>query len=151
MATFEEFVQTELPKRPFTEVDGTSGQVLCRSGNPLHPLNPLNPANQVYYVAPAPEPARYSSEAGAGRDSARLECAPGRDDSRDSGGWVMFRRVAARRKFSSSATATKARRCWSSKSCPDIGPCLASSDIAFDDPGCKVVNRLFLLRIRRIP
>ncbi|WP_405124299.1 hypothetical protein [Pseudomonas alloputida] len=55
------------------------------TGNPLHPLNPLNPANQVYYVAPAPEPARHCSEAGAGRDdSARLvDCSP----SRDSGGW----------------------------------------------------------------
>ena len=38
MPSFEEFVQTELPKRPFTDADGTSGQVLCRSGNPLHPL-----------------------------------------------------------------------------------------------------------------
>ena len=29
---------------------------------------------------------------------------------RDSGGWVMFSRTAARRKFSSSATATNARK-----------------------------------------
>lgn len=54
------------------------------TGNPLHPLNPLNPASQVYYVAPAPEPARHCSEAGAGRAvSDRFECAP----DRDSGGW----------------------------------------------------------------
>ena len=38
MPTFEEFVQTELPKRPFTTADGTSGQVLARSGNPTHTL-----------------------------------------------------------------------------------------------------------------
>lgn len=49
-----------------------------------NPLHPLNPASQVYYVAPAPEPARYCSEAGAGRsDSDRFDCSP----SRDSGGW----------------------------------------------------------------
>ncbi|MCO7058282.1 hypothetical protein [Pseudomonas juntendi] len=72
---------------PSSTAVGSSSSPDPITGNPLHPLNPLNPANQVYYVAPAPEPARYSSEAGAGRDSARLECAPGRDDSRDSGGW----------------------------------------------------------------
>lgn len=38
MPTFEEFVQTELPKRPFAEVDGAPGQVLARSGNVSHPL-----------------------------------------------------------------------------------------------------------------
>ncbi len=35
MATFEEFVQTELPKRPFCASDGLPGQVLTRSANPL--------------------------------------------------------------------------------------------------------------------
>lgn len=35
MATFEEFVQLELPKRLFTEGDGTPGQMLVRSNNPL--------------------------------------------------------------------------------------------------------------------
>lgn len=38
MTTFNEFVQTELPKRPFTETDGAAGQVLVRSGNASHPL-----------------------------------------------------------------------------------------------------------------
>ena len=38
MPTFEEFIATELPKRPFTEADGESGQVLARSGNVTHPL-----------------------------------------------------------------------------------------------------------------
>ena len=35
MPTFEEFVQTELPTRPFVSTDGTAGQVLVRSSNPL--------------------------------------------------------------------------------------------------------------------
>lgn len=35
MPTFEEFVQVELPKRPFTNTDGAPGQVLLRSNNPL--------------------------------------------------------------------------------------------------------------------
>ena len=35
MPTFEEFVQTELPTRPFVATDGAAGQVLMRSSNPL--------------------------------------------------------------------------------------------------------------------
>lgn len=35
MPTFEEFVQVELPKRPFCGADGLPGQVLVRSSNPL--------------------------------------------------------------------------------------------------------------------
>lgn len=35
MATFQDFVQEELPKRVFTPADGTAGQVPVRSGNPL--------------------------------------------------------------------------------------------------------------------
>jgi hypothetical protein len=34
MPTFEEFVQIELPKRPFCAGDGLPGQVLVRSSNP---------------------------------------------------------------------------------------------------------------------
>ena len=34
MPTFEEFVQTELPLRPFVGSDGMAGQVLMRSMNP---------------------------------------------------------------------------------------------------------------------
>lgn len=37
MADFVQFVQTELPKRPFTEADGPSGWLLARSNNPLAP------------------------------------------------------------------------------------------------------------------
>jgi hypothetical protein len=37
MPTFEEFVQTELPKRPFADVDGAPGQVLARSSRPERP------------------------------------------------------------------------------------------------------------------
>ena len=37
MPTFEEFVQTELPLRPFVSTDGVAGQVLVRSANPLAP------------------------------------------------------------------------------------------------------------------
>lgn len=37
MPTFEEFVQTELPKRPFADVDGAPGQVLARSNRPERP------------------------------------------------------------------------------------------------------------------
>lgn len=37
MPTFEEFVQTELPLRPFVATDGAAGQVLVRSSNPLAP------------------------------------------------------------------------------------------------------------------
>ncbi len=37
MPTFEEFVQIELPKRPFTAEDGAAGQVLVRSGNAGRP------------------------------------------------------------------------------------------------------------------
>jgi hypothetical protein len=32
MASFNDFVQQELPKRPFTEIDGSEGQVLVRRG-----------------------------------------------------------------------------------------------------------------------
>lgn len=34
MATFADFVQTELPKRPFTDADGEEGQILVRSNRP---------------------------------------------------------------------------------------------------------------------
>jgi hypothetical protein len=37
MAGFNDFIQTELPLRPFTRTDGTAGQVLVRSNNPLAP------------------------------------------------------------------------------------------------------------------
>ena len=37
MATFNDFVQTELPLRPFVAVDGNAGQTLVRSTNPLAP------------------------------------------------------------------------------------------------------------------
>ena len=37
MATFNDFVQTELPLRPFVATDGTAGQTLVRSSNPLAP------------------------------------------------------------------------------------------------------------------
>ena len=35
--TFNDFVQIELPKRPFAEVDGAPGQVLARSNRPERP------------------------------------------------------------------------------------------------------------------
>ncbi len=35
--TFNDFVQIELPKRPFAEHDGASGQVLARSNRPERP------------------------------------------------------------------------------------------------------------------
>ena len=35
MANFEEFVQAELPTRPFVGSDGAAGQILVRSNNPL--------------------------------------------------------------------------------------------------------------------
>jgi hypothetical protein len=35
MSGFNDFVSTELPKRPFTSGDGTAGQMLVRSTNPL--------------------------------------------------------------------------------------------------------------------
>lgn len=35
MPTFNDFVQTELPLRPFTATDGAAGQKLARSTNPL--------------------------------------------------------------------------------------------------------------------
>ena len=35
--TFADFVQIELPKRPFAEVDGAPGQVLARSNRPERP------------------------------------------------------------------------------------------------------------------
>jgi len=35
--TFNDFVQIELPKRPFTETDGAPGQVLVRSNRPERP------------------------------------------------------------------------------------------------------------------
>lgn len=35
--TFADFVQTELPKRPFAEEDGAPGQVLARSNRPERP------------------------------------------------------------------------------------------------------------------
>lgn len=35
--TFADFVQVELPKRPFAEVDGAAGQVLARSNRPERP------------------------------------------------------------------------------------------------------------------
>lgn len=35
--TFADFVQTELPKRPFADVDGAPGQVLIRSDRPERP------------------------------------------------------------------------------------------------------------------
>lgn len=35
MTGFTDFVTTELPKRPFTAGDGTPGQILVRSSNPL--------------------------------------------------------------------------------------------------------------------
>lgn len=35
--TFADFVQTELPKRPFAETDGAPGQVLARSNRPERP------------------------------------------------------------------------------------------------------------------
>lgn len=35
--TFNDFIQTELPKRPFTDVDGSPGQVLVRSSRPERP------------------------------------------------------------------------------------------------------------------
>jgi hypothetical protein len=35
MTGFTDFVQTELPKRPFVAADGAAGQVLVRSTNPL--------------------------------------------------------------------------------------------------------------------
>ena len=38
MATFEEFVQIEMPKRPFVEGDGVPGQIPVRSNNVDHPL-----------------------------------------------------------------------------------------------------------------
>jgi len=34
MADFNEFVQLELPKRPFVSSDGVPGQILVRSNNP---------------------------------------------------------------------------------------------------------------------
>ena len=37
MANFNDFVQTELPLRPFVKDDGVPGQVLVRSGNTLAP------------------------------------------------------------------------------------------------------------------
>lgn len=36
-ATFNDFIQDELPKRPFTEADGAAGQVLVRSSRPERP------------------------------------------------------------------------------------------------------------------
>lgn len=38
MPTFEEFIATELPKRPFASNDGSPGQVLARSIEVSHPL-----------------------------------------------------------------------------------------------------------------
>lgn len=35
--TFNDFIQDELPKRPFTEADGSAGQVLVRSSRPERP------------------------------------------------------------------------------------------------------------------
>lgn len=35
MATFDEFVQIELPRRPFADTDGLPGQIPVRSNNPL--------------------------------------------------------------------------------------------------------------------
>lgn len=35
MAGFNDFIQTELPLRPFVQNDGVAGQILVRSGNPL--------------------------------------------------------------------------------------------------------------------
>jgi hypothetical protein len=35
--TFNDFVQIELPKRPFAELDGAPGQVLARSNRPERP------------------------------------------------------------------------------------------------------------------
>ena len=35
MSAFEDFINLELPKRPFVSTDGASGQVLIRSSNPL--------------------------------------------------------------------------------------------------------------------
>jgi hypothetical protein len=37
MAGFNDFVQTELPLRPFVRDDGAAGQILARSNNPLAP------------------------------------------------------------------------------------------------------------------
>lgn len=37
MAGFNDFVQVELPKRPFTEADGPAGAIPVRSQNPLAP------------------------------------------------------------------------------------------------------------------
>ena len=37
MSQFNNFIQTELPKRPFTESDGQPGQILARSNDPLKP------------------------------------------------------------------------------------------------------------------
>lgn len=37
MSAFNNFIQLELPKRPFTEDDGLEGQVLVRSNNPNKP------------------------------------------------------------------------------------------------------------------
>lgn len=35
--TFADFIQVELPKRPFAETDGAAGQVLARSNRPERP------------------------------------------------------------------------------------------------------------------
>lgn len=55
MPTFEEFVQTELPKRPFVSADGSSGQVLMRSNNVGRPLELVwatpGEANPTTYIA----------------------------------------------------------------------------------------------------
>lgn len=63
MAGFNDFIQTELPLRPFVKTDGTAGQLLARSTNPLAPremvwIDPTSgtptPPNQIVssYLAP---------------------------------------------------------------------------------------------------
>lgn len=55
MSAFEDFIQLELPKRPFTSSDGSAGQVLARSSNPLaaRELVWITPgdANPTTYIA----------------------------------------------------------------------------------------------------
>jgi len=61
MAGFNDFIQTELPKRPFTNEDGVPGQLLARSTNLLAPreaiwidptpaVNSLVPKKKIWEV-----------------------------------------------------------------------------------------------------
>lgn len=57
MSGFDDFVITELPKRPFTQSDGAPGQVLVRSTNTLASRElvwadmPTSSGQKIYYAA----------------------------------------------------------------------------------------------------